>query len=156
MRLPLFAWVLFPFMAGWMAAVYVNIVQATQWQTNRQKFLEAMNTVWDLIYRLTEGCVVLVSQCCGAELGRRSSGSRYHFHLILQLCCSLYRSSLFYFIFYSSLYHTLFWDYWHVNTRRSVNVQLKQNWTRWIICENAVRTQIAEWVCWISRTPAKS
>lgn len=68
----LFVWVLFSF-HGWVnsCCLSLSIVQTSD------KSLVAMNTVWALLYRLTDGCVVLVSQCCGTELGRRSFGSRY-------------------------------------------------------------------------------
>lgn len=79
--LRLFVWVLFSF-HGWVnsCCLSLTIVQTPD------KSLVAMNTVWALLYRLTDGSVVLVSQCCGTEPGRRSSGNRYH---RLHLCCSL-------------------------------------------------------------------
>lgn len=77
----LFVWVLFSF-HGWVnsCCLSLTIVQTPD------KSLVAMNTVWALLYRLTDGSVVLVSQCCGAKPGRRSSGNRYH---RLHLCCFL-------------------------------------------------------------------
>lgn len=77
--------VLFSF-HGW---VNSSCLSLTIMQT-LDKSLAAMNTVWALLYRLTDGCVVLVSQCYGTELGRRSFGSRYHCHHRAHLCCTFY------------------------------------------------------------------
>lgn len=84
-RLCLSLRVLFSF-HGW---VNSSCLSLTIMQT-LDKSLAAMNTVWALLYRLTDDCVVLVSQCYGAELGRRSFGSRYHCHHRAHLCCTFY------------------------------------------------------------------
>lgn len=66
----------FPFMAEWKALACHSLRRRPGRAPD--KSLAAMNTVWALLYRLTDGCVVLVSQCCGTEPGRQSSGNRYH------------------------------------------------------------------------------
>lgn len=95
----LFVWVLFS-----LSRPGERLLSVTHCVAGPQtKSLVPMNTVRVLLYRLTDGCVVPVSQCCAAEPGRRSYGNRYRCHgglrlshaLITPVLCllSLYRVS---------------------------------------------------------------
>ena len=105
----LFVWVLFSF-HGWVNSCCLSLTIV--WTPD--KSLVAMNTVWALLYRLTDGCVVLVSQCCETEPGRRSSGNRYRYHHRSHLCCCVAHHHSRHSLCFARPYNTVWCTLWHV------------------------------------------
>lgn len=79
----IYLWVFFFVFLSWLSK---QLLSVTQYAHNS---LVAMNTAWARLYcsGLANVCALLVFQCCGAELGRRSSGNRYRrdhlWHMII-------------------------------------------------------------------------